>query len=140
MLFMIEHLPDEALKATLSERGGLDIARQLAHLHMVRVWRLEAFSKKIKTKLIEFEKGESPTKEKLKQALAPSSEVLEKYLGHCIENGGAVSNFKCGVVPMLGYFISHEAHHRGNILLTMKQCGFKLLDELKWYLWEWNKR
>lgn len=140
MLFMIEHLPDEALKATLSKRGGRDIARQLAHIHMVRVWRLEAFSKKIKETLIAFEKGESPPKEKLQQALAQSGEVMEKYLRYGLENGGAVSNFKRGVVPMLGYFISHEAHHRGNILLTMKQGGFKLPDELKWHIWEWNKR
>ncbi|MFQ5708530.1 MAG: DinB family protein [bacterium] len=140
MLFTLEHLPDEALKATLSKRGGREIARQLAHLHMVRVWRLEAFSKKIKQNLIVFEKGESPPKEKLQQALAQSGEVMEKYLRYGLERGGAVSNFKRGVVPMLGYFISHEAHHRGHILLTMKQCGFKLPDVLKWHIWEWNKR
>jgi len=35
--------------------------------------------------------------------------------------------------------ISHEAHHRGGILLTMKQCGIKIPDTLKWGIWEWNK-
>jgi len=41
--------------------------------------------------------------------------------------------------PLIGYTISHEAHHRGNILLTIKQRGFKLACELKWGIWEWNK-
>lgn len=36
-LMLIENIPDEALGATLSTRGGRDIARQLAHVHMVRV-------------------------------------------------------------------------------------------------------
>ncbi len=33
MLFTLEHIPDEALSATLSKRGGRDIARQFAHIH-----------------------------------------------------------------------------------------------------------
>ena len=112
-IFLIENISDEALKATLSTRGGRDVARQLAHVHNVRVWRLEAF--------------------------AQSGEVMDKYIRQAIENGGAVSNFKRGVAPMIGYYISHEAHHRGHILLTMKQSGHKLPDALKWNIWEWNK-
>ncbi len=56
-----------------------------------------------------------------------------------IENGGNVKGFKRGVVPLLGSFIHHEAHHRGNILLTLKLCKFKLPNELKYGIWEWNK-
>ena len=40
---------------------------------------------------------------------------------------------------MLGYFIAHESHHRGSILLTLKQCGEKIPDAVKWGLWEWGK-
>ena len=138
-IFLIEHISHEALKATLSTRGGRDVARQLAHAHNVRVWRLEAFAKKIGAKLAEFAKGESPSKKKLLEAFAQSGEVMDKYIRQAIENSGAVSNFKRGVVPMLGYYISHEAHHRGHILLTMKQSGHKISDALKWNIWDWNK-
>ena len=138
-IFFIENIPDEALKATLSKRGGRDIARQIAHIHNVRVWRLEAFSKKLKIKLTEFEKGESPDKQRLINALNQSGEVMEKYIEFCITNDGDVSNFSLGVVPMLSYYITHEAHHRGSILLTMKQSGYKLTDELKWGIWDWKK-
>lgn len=40
---------------------------------------------------------------------------------------------------MLGYFTAHEAQHRGDILLVLKQKGFKLPKELKDGIWEWNK-
>ncbi len=140
MLLTLEHIPDAALSATLSTRGGRDIARQFAHIHMVRVWRLGSFSKKQEVALIEFDKGETPGREKLQAALRQSGELMARYLAFCAgEKEGAVSNFKRGVVPMLGYYISHESHHRGSILLTMKQSGFKLPDELKWKIWEWNK-
>ena len=138
-LFLIENITDDALKATLSTRGGRDISRQLAHVHNVRVWRLQPFSKKIKIKLIEFEKGESPSKEKLLEAFEQSGEVMDKYIQFCLENKGIVTNFRRGVVPMIGYYISHEAHHRGHILLTMKQSGFPIPDSLKWGIWDWNK-
>ena len=79
-LLMIENISDEALKATLSTRGGRDVARQLAHIHNVRVWRLEAFAKKLGEGLVEFHKEESPSKTKLLEAFEQSGEVMEKYV------------------------------------------------------------
>ena len=138
-LHLISHISDEALRSTLSTRGGRDVARQLAHMHMVRVWRLESFAKKAKLKLPVFEKDISPGKEALLDAFRLSGQAMEQYLIQSLSNNAAVSNFKRGVVPMLGYYISHEAHHRGSIMLTLKKSGFKLPDELKWGIWEWNK-
>jgi uncharacterized damage-inducible protein DinB len=138
-LFMLENIPDEGLKATLSKREGRDVARQLAHVVMVRVWRLESFAKKQGVKLIAFEKDESPSKERLIEAFIQSGDVMEKFIEQAVQNDGVVSNFKRGVVPMVGYYISHEAHHRGHAFLTMKECGVKLPDSLKWGIWEWNK-
>ncbi len=138
-LFMIENISKDALAVTLSTRGGRNIARQFAHMHMVRVKRLEAFAKKSSKELIQFDKNESPGKKNLLQAFEQSGTAMEAYMIHCIDHGGAVSNFKRGLVPMLGYYISHEAHHRGNIMLTMKQSGIKVPDTLRWGIWEWNK-
>lgn len=138
-VFLIGHLPDEALKATLSTRGGRDIARQLAHVHNVRVARLEPFAKKQGLPLRPFDKDESPEKSRLLEAFAQSGAAMELYIAHALGQDGKVSNFQRGLVPMIGYYISHEAHHRGHLLLTMKQSGFKMPDELKWGIWDWNK-
>ena len=138
-LFTIENIPDEALKATLSTRGGRDIARQLAHVNSVRAQRLESFAKKQGVKLITFDPKDSPDKQSLLEAFRQSGDLMEKFIELSIKSGGTVSNFKRGVVPMVGYYISHEAHHRGGILLTMKKSGFPLSDALKWGIWDWNK-
>lgn len=138
-LMLLENISDDGLKATLSKRGGRNVARQLAHICMVRVWRLTSFAKKQGIELIEFEKGETPPREKLRDSLEQTGKLMELYLQHALDQNGAVSNFKLGVIPMLGYFISHESHHRGSILLTLKQAGFKLPDALKWGIWDWKK-
>ena len=139
MLFLIENISDEALSATLSTRGGRDVSRQLAHMYNVRADRLTSFSKKIKQPLPLFDKKASPPKADLLKAFKTSGEVMSQYLQKSIEDEGSVSNFKRGAVPMLGYYISHEAHHRGHMLLTMKQSGHRIPDELKWGIWDWNK-
>ena len=140
-LFVVDRIPDETLKATLSARGGRDIGRQFGHMNAVRVWQLEAFAKKQSLPLTNFPKDETPEKNLLVEAYKQSGTAMGKYLGHCIINKeGKATNFKGGVIQMLAYYISHEAHHRGNILLTMKQCGFKIPEELKWGIWDMMRK
>lgn len=139
MLFFIANMPDEAFSATLSKRGGRDIARQLAHVIAVRLYRLESWMKKTGTHIAEFDKDYSPSREELMTAFENSGKLMESYIAQSTEHDGVVSNFRRGVVPMLGYYITHEAHHKGHALLTMKECGIKIPDALKWGIWEWNK-
>jgi uncharacterized damage-inducible protein DinB len=140
MLFLLEHLPAEALGKTLSTKGGRTIAKQLAHLHQVRIAHLEAFAKKQGWEMMRFEKEEEPTKEQLAMALEQSGEAITKFFEFSLhEKEGKALGFKNGVISMLGFLISHEAHHRGHLLLTAKQSGIKLPEELKWKLWEWEK-
>ena len=136
-LKMLDLLPAEVLKATLSERGGRDIARQLAHVHEVRRSRL--LKADTPNGITHFAKGESPPKAKLRKALDESALGVERLIRRACAEGGAAGGFKRGVVAMLGYLIAHESHHRGSILLTAKQTGHTLSDDLRWGIWSWDK-
>jgi uncharacterized damage-inducible protein DinB len=40
---------------------------------------------------------------------------------------------------MFVYMYSHEAHHRGQILMLAHQLGYRLPDEAAYGSWQWNK-
>ncbi|HEV8590334.1 MAG TPA: DinB family protein [Pyrinomonadaceae bacterium] len=137
-LKLLNALSDDALHATLSTRGGRDVARQLAHVHEVRLTFAEITSKTNRlAKLPHFAKGETPAKKELKSALNLSVKAIETSIREAWANGGKTAGFKLGLMPMVGYLIAHESHHRGSIMLTLKQSGHKLTEELKWGLWDW---
>ena len=137
-LRLLNGLSEEALRATLSTRGGRNVARQLAHVHEVRLTFSEITSKTNRdAKLPHFAKGETPDKNQLKLALDASAKAIETTIREAWANGGKTPGFKRGLMPLLGYLIAHESHHRGSILLTLKQSGHKLTDELRWGLWDW---
>lgn len=138
-LKLLSALSDEALQATLSTRGGRDIARQLAHVHEVRLTFAEITSKTNRlAKLPHLTKGETPNKKDLRAVLETSAKAIETSIRESWAKGGKVTGSNRGLIPMIGYLIAHESHHRGSILLTLKQTGHKLTDELKWGLWDWN--
>ncbi|PJA97942.1 MAG: hypothetical protein CO128_09915 [Ignavibacteriales bacterium CG_4_9_14_3_um_filter_30_11] len=137
-LMLLDGISPEALNFTLSSRGGGTPAKQFAHLHNVRLYRLKESAKDIYREQTIISLKENIKKELLKQNLVSSGLAIEKWLEKYTDKNGNLKGFKRGVVAFLGYIISHESHHRGNIILTLKQCGYKLPKEITYGIWSWN--
>ncbi len=141
-LYLLEHISDEGLACTLSTRGGRDVARQFAHLHDVRVWHLEARAKELAAGLPKFgKKGSkwSPPRDELIEALTASGTAIETFLGDVFDGIPKRRGFKRGIFTSLSYFVAHESHHRGNILLTIKQCGHNIDADSRYAIWAWDQ-
>lgn len=136
---LIDNTTDAGMQKTLSTRGGRTIYAQWVHIHNVRMQWLETCAKDIFSKYKPLDKEAAFDRKKLLKALEDSAKGISTLLDRSWEDGGKVKGFKKGVIPFLGYFISHESHHRGNIMLTLKQSGEKIPDTLKWGLWDWGK-
>ena len=137
-LLLMDNITDAGMQKTLSIRGGRTVYQQLVHVHNVRMQWLEICAKDIFSKYKVIDKEAVFNRKTICKSFEDSAKGIEELLSRSWDDG-KVKGFKNGVMPMLGYFISHESHHRGNILLTLKQCGEKIPDAVKWGLWEWGK-
>ena len=135
-LLLLQHLTEEQLAATLSFRGR-NVGGQLAHLHNTRLQWTEHVAKALYQKSLLLPKDTVLTISLLSDAFSHSAATICHVINQSWENEGKLPSFKAGLIPFVAYLISHESHHRGNILLTLKQKGYKLPQELKWGLWEW---
>lgn len=138
-LFLIDNISDEGMKCTLSKRGGRNVVRQFAHMHNNRVWQLEKRAADLSKDLYKFETQEEPKPAKLKECFEDSCERVEAFLRDCLADVPKRRCFKKGVISMLSYFIAHESHHRGSILLTLKECGHNLDPDTRMGIWNWDK-
>ena len=136
---LLDGIPEEALNATLSKRGGGTPVKQFAHIQNVRFWKMEGIDRKLITGQTKFSLKEPLSREEIRYKLIESADAICKILEEGYKKDGAVKGFRRGVFVLHSYLIAHEAHHRGNIVLTLKQCGYKLPKSLTYGIWDWNK-
>jgi len=137
-LLLMDNVSEAGMQKTLSARGRT-VYLQLVHMHNVRINWLEVCAPDIFKKYPAI-KNETPYNAKaLHKSFEDSARAIEELIERSWNENGKVKSFKKGLIPFICYFISHESHHRGSIILTLKQTGEKLPDSVKWGLWEWGK-
>ena len=138
-LYLIERISDQGMRCTLSRHGARDVAGQFAHMHNVRVRQLEKRARDLSTGLVVFETKVSPSRQQLTEALTASGGAVGAFLEGVRAGEPRRRGFKKGIFSTLSYFVAHESHHRGNILLTLKTCGHKLDQASAYAIWNWEK-
>ncbi|MHC4817142.1 MAG: DinB family protein [Planctomycetota bacterium] len=136
-LLLLKELTPEALHATLSTRGGRTVGQQLVHVYEVRRSKVEAADKTLAKDLPAVTRDQGHDKRLLNQAFERSGDAVAELIRRSA--GGKVKGFKRGIVALIGYFIAHDAHHRGHIVLTLKRAGVKRSENLQMGLWGWNR-
>lgn len=137
--YLLDAIPPEALGAVSASKGRT-VGEQFAHLHNVRLMWLGPAAPELLAGLRKIEKGDALDKESLAAALAASAAAIETLLRQSLASGGRIKGFKPHAAAFLGYLISHESHHRGQIVLTLKQAGHPLDKKTAFGLWEWGVR
>lgn len=145
---LLTHLDPRAWRAKLpGQRGkGRTIAAIYAHLHNSRLVWLKRSAPHLKCP-----KPLDPDRCTMKQAAAAHEQSAEQCLRMLTDalTGGPkrrVKKFSRGswapVWPaggtMFAYMFSHEAHHRGQILMLALQVGYRIPPKIWGRIWQWN--
>jgi uncharacterized damage-inducible protein DinB len=136
--YLLNAIPDDAIGASMAPKHRT-VYQLFAHIHNVRLMWLKAAAPDLMKGLSKLE-GATGDKAALHAALEGSGRAIASLLGLAVAAGGKVKGFKPHATAFLGYLISHESHHRGQIGWTLKNTGHPLDQKTSYGMWEWGVR
>lgn len=138
-LYLLDAVDPQSLGSHSASKGR-SVGEQFAHLHNVRLMWLKSAAPELLKGLNKIESEQANDKKLLAKSLTESGKAIGALLAQSVEAGGKVKGFKPHAAAFLGYLISHESHHRGQIALSLKQSGKPIDKKISYGLWEWGVR
>ena len=135
-IYLLDAIDEAHLADQLSSKGR-NVGEQFAHINNVRLMWLKAADPALLEGIQKIEKGDI-SKESLTHALNLSALAIDTLFDQSVD--GKIKGFKPHATAFLGYLISHESHHRGQIMLALKQSGHPVNQKVEYGIWEWGVR
>ena len=137
-VYLLDAIADEHLEDQLFSKGR-NVGKQFAHLHNVRLMWLKVSLPDAIARLTKIEKDDPIDRPLLIRSLNASGKAIADFLAASCDTG-KVKSFKPDVMAFLGYIIAHDAHHRSQVIIALKQSGHPLDKKVLYGIWEWGSR
>ena len=134
-LRLLDALSDEQLAAVVLPRGRA-VTSYFVHIHMSRYYWLQRRAPALAKGFRKIPGGTAP-RAVVRQALIDSADAMGTFFTQA-ERTGIAKGVKGGPLAFLGYALTHEAHHRGQVLLHLKIAKLPVSRKTADSLWYWN--
>ena len=142
----IKSLPPELWEVVVPGAPRRTVRAIAAHLHNARCMWLKTLGREHDIVAPPRVDHHRVTQRQLVAALKRSSAGMDELLRLGLAAGGVVPpstgyvwrNLSLDVAHVLTYFIAHEAHHRGQIVMVARQTGHRLPRPTIEGLWQWK--
>jgi uncharacterized damage-inducible protein DinB len=139
VLYLLDAIAEENLADSLSSKGR-NVGEQFAHINNVRLmWLKEALPAALE-RTTKIEKEMAGDKKLLRECLNVSGEAIAELVETASANGGRIKGFKPHATAFVVYLSAHEAHHRSQIILALKQSGHPVDKKTLFGIWEFGVR
>lgn len=146
--FLIENLPVEVWEAAVPGAPRRTVRMIASHMHNVRCMWIKTLGKEHGLTVPRAVDRHKVGPKELIRALDRSSRGITGLLTLGLEHGGTIPlsrsytwrNLPLDVAHVLTYFVAHEGHHRGQIVMLARQLGYRLPVEITGGLWDFSKR
>jgi len=147
-VFLMQHLPTELWAAVVPGAPRRTVRMIAGHIHNTRCMWIRTLGKEHGIAVPDPVDRRRVGPRQLLPALNRSSRGMVKLLTLGCEHGGTIPpsssyvwrNLPLDVGHVLAYFVAHEGHHRGQIVMLARQLGCRLPAEVTDGLWQWTKR
>lgn len=147
-IFLIEHLPPQLWTATLPGAPRRTVRMIAGHIHNSRCMWIKTLGAAHGIKVPAPVNRRRVTPKQLASALTRSGRGIVSLITLGCEHGGTIPpnasytwrNLPLDIGHVLTYFVAHEGHHRGQIVMLARQLGFRLPPQVSGGLWQWSKR
>lgn len=147
-VFLVENLPRQLWGATVPGAPRRTVRMIAGHIHNARCMWIKTLGKEFGIAVPRAVDRREVSPKELIRALGHSSRGMISLLTLGLDRGGAIPasssytwrNLPLDVGHVLTYFVAHEGHHRGQIVMLARQLGHRLPAEITGGLWQWTKR
>jgi uncharacterized damage-inducible protein DinB len=146
--FLIENLPREMWRATVPGAPRRTVRMIAGHIHNARCMWVKTLGKEHGIVVPRPVNRHNVGSKELLSALRQSSRGIANLLKLGFDRGGSIPasssyiwrNLPLDVGHVLTYFVAHEGHHRGQIIMIARQLGHRLPVEITGGIWHFSKR
>ena len=147
-VFLVEHLPDDLWGEVVPGAPRRTVRMIAGHIHNARCMWIKTLGKEFGIAVPQAVNRHKVGPKELIPALGKSSRGIIKLLKLGCDRGGTLPvsasytwrNLPLDVGHVLTYFVAHEGHHRGQIVMLARQLGYRLPVEITGGLWHFSKR
>ena len=147
-VFLVENLPEELWEAKVPGAPRRTVQMIAGHLHNARCMWIKTLGKEHGIEVPESVNRHKVRPKELIRALGHSSRGIISLLTLGLDRGGVIPgssayiwrNLPLDVGHVLSYFVAHEGHHRGQIVMLARQLGCRLPVEVSSGLWHFANR
>lgn len=147
-VFLVEHMPPELWATAVPGAPRRTIRMIAGHMHNARCMWIKTLGQELGVPVPRSVDRRRVGRRELVPALQRSSQGILRLLTLGCEEGGRIPrastyiwrNLPLDVGHVLAYFVAHEAHHRGQIVLVARALGHRLPAAVTAGLWQWTKR